>query len=261
MDLPTPTPRHPNPSSLESSSIVHLSIFWRIVLTSVVIIVVMAGVNLYALFQLRQLTALSADMASHHYPAIESAKRLLGSVFDQLNSEKKYLAVRDATFLQHFDEEVGEFQRGLEILETQEVSPQGQRILHDIKRLQQERLTVFYNELESGIAASGVPSSGYEMRRDALTDRMSATLQNYIDLHEASLSVGVSRSRESSAQAEAVTEQLVLVALVFGIGLAGIASYTILRPLRQLQSHIKRIGQGNFRVSLQIKAPSELRDL
>jgi len=261
MDLPTPTPIQPKPSYLESWSPVHLSIFWRIVLTSVVIIVVMAGVNLYALFQLRQLTALSADMASHHYPAIESAKRSLGSLFDQLNSEKKYLAVRDATFLQHFDEEVDEFQRGIELLETQESSVQGQRLLHDVKRLQQERLTMFYTELERGVAASGSPSSGYEARRDALTDRMTATLQNYIDLHEASLSVGVSLSRESSAQAEAVTEQLVLVALVFGIGLAGVASYTILRPLRQLQGHIQQIGQGNFRASLQIKAPSELRNL
>lgn len=261
MDLPTPNQIQTETSLKESWSLVRLSIFWRIVLTSLVIIVVMAGVNLYALFQLRQLTALSADMASHHYPAIESAKRLLGSLFDQLNSEKKYLAVRDATFLQHFDEEVGEFHRGIETLETQEGLSQGQRMLHDVTRLQQERLTMFYAELEGGVAASATPSSGYETRRDALTDRMTATLQSYIDLHEASLSVGVSRSRESSAQAEAVTEQLVLVALVFGIGLAGFASYTVLRPLRQLQGHIKQIGQGNFRTSLQIRAPSELRDL
>jgi two-component system sensor histidine kinase GlrK len=92
-------------------------------------------------------------------------------------------------------------------------------------------------------------------------DRISATLQQFINLHETGISVGVSRSRESSAQAEAVTEQLVLLALVFGIALAGFASYTILRPLRQLQNHIKQIGQGNFRTSLNIRAPSELRDL
>ena len=42
----------------------HLSIFWRIVLTSLLIIVVMAGVNFYALFQLRQLSALSTTLAS-----------------------------------------------------------------------------------------------------------------------------------------------------------------------------------------------------
>ena len=245
----------------ERVSLVRLSIFWRIVLTSLVIIVVMAGVNLYALFQLRQLTVLSANMATHHYPAIESAKRLLTVLYAQLNSEKKYLAVRDVTFLQHFDEEVDEFHRGLQSLETQELTPQGVQLLEEIKHLQQERLKTFHAELDKGLSSPGGLAPDYEGRRDALMDRMSVSLQQFIDLHETGISVGVSRSRESSAQAEAVTEQLVLLALVFGLALAGFASYTVLRPLRQLQSHIKQIGQGNFGTSLNIRAPSELRDL
>lgn len=261
MELPTTPTVNLVSQGEERASLVRLSIFWRIVLTSLVIIVVMAGVNLYALFQLRQLTALSANMATHHYPAIESAKRLLTVLYAQLNSEKKYLAVRDATFLVHFDEEVDEFHRGLQILETQELTPQGIQLLEDTKHLQQERLALFHTELEKGVLSPPIQPVDYEGRRDALMDRISATLQQFIDLHETGISVGVSRSRESSAQAEAVTEQLVLLALVFGIALAGIASYTVLRPLRQLQSHIKRIGRGNFRTSLNIRAPSELRDL
>ena len=261
MELPTAPTVNLASQGEERASLVRLSIFWRIVLTSLVIIVVMAGVNLYALFQLRQLTALSANMATHHYPAIESAKRLLTVLYAQLNSEKKYLAVRDATFLVHFDEEVDEFHRGLQILETQELTPQGIQLLDETKHLQQERLALFHTELEKGVLSPPVQPADYEGRRDALMDRISATLQQFIDLHETGISVGVSRSRESSAQAEAVTEQLVLLALVFGIALAGIASYTVLRPLRQLQSHIKRIGRGNFRTSLNIRAPSELRDL
>jgi two-component system, NtrC family, sensor histidine kinase GlrK len=238
-----------------------LSVLWRIILTSLVIIVVMAGVNLYALFQLRQLTALSANMVTLHYPAIESAKHLLTVLYTQLNSEKKYLVVRDATFLQHLDEEVEEFHRGLQALETQELTPIGIQLLNDVKQMQQERLTMLHEKLERKTSSSALPSGNYEGRRDALMDRISATLQQFIDIHETGISVGVSRSRESSAQAEAVTEQLVLLALVFGITLAGFASYTILRPLRQLQNHIKQIGQGNFRTSLNIRAPSELRDL
>jgi two-component system, NtrC family, sensor histidine kinase GlrK len=261
MELPTVSTVGLASQAQERTSLVRLSIFWRIVLTSLIIIVVMAGVNLYALFQLRQLTALSANMATHHYPAIESTKRLLTVLYAQLNSEKKYLAVRDATFLQHFDEEVDEFHRGLQTLEAQELTSQGLQLLDDIKHLQQERLTTFHTELETSPAYPDAPSADYEGQRDALMDRMSAKLQQFIDLHETGISVGVIRSRESSAQAEAVTEQLVLLALVFGIALGGFASYTVLRPLRQLQSHIKQIGQGNFRTSLNIRAPSELRDL
>jgi two-component system, NtrC family, sensor histidine kinase GlrK len=241
--------------------LVRLSVFWRIILTSLVIIMVMAGVNLYALFQLRQLTALSANMVTLHYPAIESAKHLLTVLYAQLNSEKKYLVVRDATFLRHFDEEVEEFHRSLQTLEAQELTSKGNQLLKDIKRMQQERLTMLHEKLENKGSTSALPPGSYESRRDILMDHISATLQQFIEMHETGISVGVSRSRESSAQAEAVTEQLVLLALVFGITLAGFASYTILRPLRQLQSHIKQIGQGNFRTSLNIRAPSELRDL
>ena len=245
----------------ERVSFVRLSIFWRIILTSLVIIAVMAGVNVYALFQLRQLTALSANMATHHYPAIESAKHLLIVLYAQLNSEKKYLVVRDATFLRHFDEEVDEFQRGLQTLERQELTSQGINLLNNIKYLQQERLTMLHEKLESKASSRALPSESYEDRRDVLMDRISATLKQFIDLHETGISVGVIRSQESSAKAEVVTEQLVLLAFVFGITLAGFASYSILRPLRQLQSHIKQIGQGNFRASLNIQAPSELRGL
>jgi two-component system sensor histidine kinase GlrK len=119
----------------EGASLVGLSIFRRIVLTSLVIIVVMAGVNLYALFQLRQLTVVSANMATHHYPAIESANRLLTVLSARLSSDKKYLAVRDATFLQHVDEEVDEFHRGLQSLETQELTPSGMQLLAEAKHV------------------------------------------------------------------------------------------------------------------------------
>jgi two-component system sensor histidine kinase GlrK len=240
---------------------VQLSIFWRLVLTSLIIITVMAGVNLYALFQLRQLTVLSTEMVSYHYPAIETAKRLLNSLFGQLQSEKKYVAVRDATFLRNFEEEAEEFNRMLSTLQQQETSPQGKRLLRDTERLQHERVALFQQMLKPPATDPQNPANVYEGQRDALTDRMTSALQSYISVHEARVSVGVSESRASAAQAQAVTEQLVLVALLFGLGLAGIASYNILRPLRHLQSHIKHIGQGNFGTPLQINAPTELREL
>lgn len=238
-----------------------LSIFWRLVITSLIIIMVMGGVNIYALFQLRQLTAMSTQMASYHYPAAESAKRLLGSLYAQLNSEKKYHATRDRTFLTNLTEEVDEFQRSLQLLRGQESSSQGLTLLQQTDELLKERLKLFQDEFETTKRKIREATPEYEHRRDDLMDRMSASIQDYIDLHEARVSVGVTESRASAAQAEAVTEQLVLVALVFGVGLAGIASYTILRPLRQLQGHIKQIGQGNFGTSLQIHAPAELREL
>ncbi|MBL8054890.1 MAG: MCP four helix bundle domain-containing protein, partial [Nitrospira sp.] len=205
-----------------------LSIFSRLVLTSLVIIAVMGGVNLYALFQLRQLTAMSTQMASYHYPAVESAKRLLGSLYAQQNNEKKFLATKDPTFRTNVTEEVEEFQRVLHVLRGQESSTRGLTLLQETGELLKERERLFGSAFQVATRSIHPAIPDYESKRDSLTDRMSFTLQNYIDLHEARVSVGVTESRASAAQAEAVTEQLVLVALMFGLGLAGVASYTIL---------------------------------
>ncbi|MFN3680409.1 MAG: sensor histidine kinase [Nitrospira sp.] len=239
-----------------------LSIFWRLLLTSLVIIAVMGGVNLYALSQLRHLTAMSTEMALLHYPAVESAKRLLGSVYAQLNSEKKYLATKDEAFLRNFTDEMDDCRRNLDQLLSQEHSAQGRILLQEAGRLLDHRLALFRGGVRGGTGGKGLLAlADYESQRDAVVDRMVSVIQNYLDLHEARLSVGVSESRASAIKAEAVTQQLVLVALVFGLGLAAAASYAILKPLRQLQAHIRQIGQGNFGSPLKINAPAELKEL
>ena len=263
--MDSPTTGNPAPGAKTSRSgvgpSVHLSIFWRLALGSLAIIVVMAGVNLYALIQLRQLTAVSTELVSYHYPAIETAKRLLNSLYTQLQSEKKFLAVRDATFLSDFEEEAEEFHRTLVMLQQQETSPQGQKLLKETEQLHQEYRTLFQTRADQPTNLILESAHGYESQRDALIERVTGTLQVYVGLHEAKVTTGVSDSRVSAARAEAATQQLVLVTLLLGLGLAGIASYSILRPLRRLQEHIRRIGQGNFGATVEVAAPSDLREL
>jgi two-component system sensor histidine kinase GlrK len=43
--------------------------------------------------------------------------------------------------------------------------------------------------------------------------------------------------------------------------LAGIASYSILRPLRRVKAQIRRIGQGQFGGTISLSVPQELREL
>jgi two-component system sensor histidine kinase GlrK len=68
-------------------------------------------------------------------------------------------------------------------------------------------------------------------------------------------------SRSRSARAEAITQQLVIVAVLLGLGLAGLASYSILYPLSKVQAYIRQIGQGKFGASVDVVAPSDLREL
>ena len=238
-----------------------LSIFWRLALGSLAIITVLAGVNIYALVQLRQLTALSTRLVSYHYPAIETAQRLHASLYAQLKSEKKYSALHDAVFLKDFDDEAEEFRRTLRSLRAQETATDAQKQLEDTERLHAEYQFLFRGEGGGTTAAPPKPGAGYLARRDALLAGTASTLDSYIGMHEARVSSVVSDSRARSARAEGIMQQLVIVAILVGLGLASVASYSILRPLRRVQEYIRQIGQGKFGASVEVAAPSDLREL
>ena len=220
----------------------------------------MIAVNVYALLQIRTLAGLNTEVGSHHHPEINSAKRLLASVYEQVQGEKKYVAVPAATFLEHFDAESQEFQQTLQGLLAHDASEPELRLLKEVEQLQQAHLALFQSQLAESTGPL-TSSSSYDARRELLVGKMATTLQQYISLHEQRITAGVNESRASSVQAEAVTSNLVLVALLFGLGMAAVASYNILRPLRRLQSTIQEIGQGNFNAPLDGQAPRELREL
>jgi two-component system sensor histidine kinase GlrK len=53
----------------------------------------------------------------------------------------------------------------------------------------------------------------------------------------------------------------VIIVLVIGLILAGLSTYSILAPLRRLQDHIREIGLGNFKTTVNVSAPSDLHEL
>lgn len=239
-----------------------LSIFWRSALGSLAIIVVLAGVNFYALNQLRSLASLSTELVAYRYPAIEGANRLVDILNSQLRSEQKFLVVRDSVFVRDFDEGTEEFRRTVMTLINRETSPDEVALLKEVDRLHAEYETLFHDDADLKIVAS--PQLSYELhekQRLPLVGRMTQALEAYSGFHQARVSTGVSESSNRAEQAEAITQQLVILALLLGLGLAMIASYGIMRPLRRLQESITQIGQGNFSAVVDIPAPKDLQNL
>lgn len=248
-------------SAEKNVSLMRLSIFWRLALGSLAIILVVAGVNLYALFQLRQLTKLNSELVSYHTPAIDQAKHLITSLYAQLRSEKQYRVVRDPVFLKGLDDEADEFRKTLTGLQGQETEPEGRKLLDNLQRLHQDYRRLVRERGERPSSLPGDPSADHELRRDALMTHMVDQLDAYIAVHENRVGTLVNEARSNSARAEAVMERLLVAAVVLGFGLAAIASVSILRPLRRIQEHIRRIGQGQFGASVTVEAPSDLREL
>ena len=238
-----------------------LSIFWRSALGYLTVIALVVGVNLYILNQLRVLTELGAELVTYHFPAVETAKRLIASLYSQLKSDKQYLVLRDTVLLKEFLEEAENFRKTLAVLQEQEQSEETRKLLQKTNQLHEEFHTLFLSEGVQQTKPSELSIMEYEKRRDALVDAMSETINAYISLQESSIGGVLRDSHIRSVQAEEITRQLLIMAILLGLGLAGVASYSIVRPLRRIQGQIRRIGQGQFGRTLPVTVPHELREL
>lgn len=238
-----------------------LSIFWRLTIGFVAIIALVTAVNLFALHQIRQITELSTQLVSRHYPAIESAKWMIDSLYAQVRNEKKYLAVRDHGFLEHFDDDAKKFRETLAALLIQDMPPEVHKILKEVEALHDDYRILFHSEARLQPVRTLKMSKEYDARRDEIVNRITGLLESFIMRHESTVETVVNDARRRSEQAGIITKQLGILALFLGLLLAGLATYSILAPLRRLQEHIRQIGQGNFKTSVDVPAPSDLQDL
>lgn len=238
-----------------------LSIFWRLALGYVTILALVIGVNLYILNQFRAITELGAELATHHFPAVETAKQLISSLYAQLKSDKQYLVLRDTTLLKDFLQEAENFRKTLAALEDQEQGEATSEALKKVKAYHDEFHTLFLNVGVEQADRSPLAIANYERNRDVLIETMTQAINTYISSQEASVGAILRNSHLRSVQAQEITQQLLVMALVLGLGLAGIASYSILRPLRRVKAQIRRIGQGHFGGTIPQAVPQELRDL
>lgn len=238
-----------------------LPLFWRLVLGSLVLVLMVGGVHWYAMRQLQQVTTLNSELVSGHFPAIESAKRLIGSLSGQLRSEKKFLIVRDAVLLREFEREADEFQRTVAWLATRESSDEGRHLLARIEQEQRDYRALVQAAADDAAGFAVRTREAYERERDGLVARIRDLLDAYISLCEVRVGAVMAESRDRTMQTEAVLQELLLVSILLTIVVAAVASYGILRPLRQVQEHIRLIGRGHFDTSLDMRVPRELRDL
>lgn len=263
MDTPTSTPTvtRSSPSDPPDKGAARLSIFGRLSLGFLAIILLMGAVNLFALSQIRQIIEHSTAVVSEHYPAIETVKWLLSNVDAQERSDRKYWAVGDPRFLKQFNEEADEYRRTIADLKPHDSSEASRQALLEAEALQETYSGLFRRAVKGKGVAVRERLAEYDHRRAVLISKLTSALQSSLETHQGLVSAALKDSMERSHQAERLTTWLSIAAVLLGVAFAALATYTIVSPLRRLQDHIRQIGQGEFKHRIQVAVPSDLRDL
>lgn len=230
-----------------------LTIFWRVILAQVSLIVFILAVSLYAFSQLHRLTSLSTDILATDSVCIKEEKRLLTIFLAQMRNAEKYLALRDRVFYNYFTQGNSDFDTAVEKITILIDSSQETGLLGQIRDL--------HSRYAAGLATALSTKSTWNKEKTQISEGIIAGVNDLIRQREEVIARKTTAARDQSALAARVLGWLT----VGGIGAAVLFAFFhargVSRPLRKLAQELHLVGKGEFRRSAVTRAPKEVGDL
>jgi two-component system sensor histidine kinase GlrK len=232
---------------------VRLTIFWRIILAQIALIILIMVVNFYALSQLNQLTSQSTAIVSRDMACVNEARRLLQVFLAQMRNAEKFALLQDKTFYDHFVDANTDFESGITKLATLIDSRQEQDLLGRIRQLHSQYTAAL------SMVLSHQPTASRD--RSEIGNSIATSLDGLIRAREET----IARKMASAGGQAAVAARVVTWLTVGGISLAIIFAYfharSVTHPLKKLAQELRLVGRGEFQRSLDIQTPEEVGEL
>jgi two-component system, NtrC family, sensor histidine kinase GlrK len=232
---------------------VRLTIFWRIVVAQVSLIVLIVMVNVYTLSQLRQLTDLSQAILTTDVASMEEEKRLLRLMLAQMRNAEKFVQLQNKSFYDQFIEGNHAIDRSLGRIAAFATSPHEQELLGRVRDL--------HAQYVGGIGPDAWRKPTASGDRAELSAEMTASVYELIQLREEAMAQKTATARDRSALAARTVGWLTFGAISLAVLLAYLHARNISRPLKTLAHELRLVGKGEFRRHLDLQSPAEVGEL
>jgi two-component system sensor histidine kinase GlrK len=232
---------------------VRLTIFWRVILAQLTLIVLLLGMSLYALVQLHHLAGLSTDLLDTDSKSIEAEKHLLKSFLSQRRIAEKYLVAPDKELYSHFVEGSSTFTSVLEKIAALVHTPQERALLDQIREL--------YARYATGLSLAFVSKSSWNQEKNEISEKITTNINELIRFREDMSTRKTVAARDQAVSAARTMGWLSLGGILAAVLFAYVHARRISRPLKKLVLGLFRVGRGEFHGVLDVRAPKEVREL
>jgi len=232
---------------------VRLTIFWRIILAQVSLIVLIVAVNVYALSQLNRLTTLNAEILTTDSACIQEERRLLRIFLAQMRHAEKYVLLQDKVFYNHFVGGNADFERIWQRIITLIDSPLEKDLLEQIGEL--------HGQYVAGVTAVMARKNGWNRERAEIGDGITTRIHELIRVREELIQRKTTATHDQAARAASVVGWLTVGGISLAIVLAYIHARSVSHPLRRLAYELRLVGKGEFQRHVEIETPAEAGEL
>ena len=230
-----------------------LTIFWRVILAQITLIIMILAVSLYTLLQLHRFASLSTAILTTDAASIAAEKRLLEVFLVQMRSAEKYLLLRDEAFYSHFIAGGREFTSLLEKVISLVDTPHERGLLEQIRDL--------YARYATGLTTALTPQSSWQQEKTGLSDQITTGINELIRFREAMATRKTVVARDQAVVATTMVGWLSLGGIVVAVLGAYFHARGVSRPLQKVAEELLRVGQGEFHAALDVQAPQEVSTL
>ncbi len=237
------------------------SIFFRLMVGYVVVLVLATGVSVYAIIQLGQMRDVTHSIILVDNPFLDLHNKLSDALLSETRYDKKYTILRDQALYDNFLASRTEFEQYLDeaarIADTAEMRAVILRVLNFHRFYQ-----ALFNE-EAGYIQSGKKYDAArfnEAKEKAVDSLMSELLQVRV-LSQKSIFSKVHQLNKAGVRAINAAMVTTSAALIFGVVLSLIITASITTPLAVMKRKTAEISSGIYEGDLALTSPPEIAAL
>jgi two-component system sensor histidine kinase GlrK len=237
-----------------------MTIYWKMMLGFMVVILLMGGVDAYILLELNKVSETTKSTLTRDVHSVDISKQLRATLFDEERYAQKYLVSGDTTYFTLFLDQSRVFQQLMDSLGHQPADSTMLKLVQEAER----RHNWHFDLIQEAHAASVSRPAGLSTREErARTDTLDLLYRNFDDLiHLRQRAVAA-----SVLEVDQTTERSVHIALLLTIGtllaaitLAFLLTRTITRPLKVLMRGTEQVARGSFE-QIQVSTRGEIAQL
>ncbi len=238
-----------------------LTIFARLSLGYLAILLILGAVNGYTLLKLYRLKHETSSIFNIDGRLLDLKKNLTDSLLSQIGHEKKFLITKDPAYSRQFLTENGLFNKYLAEADSIARSLPMKQTIDTIKVSYDQYkniVTEEFNKTENGQLIQNTVSTE---EKETISDQLLDQLKTLEAACRQDMYVRMNIIKDDAAYASKLAGLMLIVALFLVIGTSLASTRSITKPLKALIEKTKEISQGVFEADLHISSPPEVLGL
>lgn len=238
-----------------------LSIFSRLFLGYITIILILGAISAYTVLRLRQVNAEVGIIFNVDQRAVDLKQKLVDSLLSHVGSEKKYVITGDPIFLTQMTSGQKAFEEYLSGISEIAGASSNRDILARVRSEYGRYLSLVNEEVE--LSTTGLPysRSDYGQRKEEAVGQVLEALKALETSYLKDIQERMNRIQETAGSAERLSILMFAGAVLIVILGSLVSTRSITKPLKVLMAKTREVSRGVFEGNLDIGSPREVAEL